>query len=88
MDITADAAAPDDWIRFPGEVLGVPLWKWRDGDFYAATRDMDQLLFIGAALTLFDEMSALEFHTFVSSRPGARWETIRSLGGADRLPQG
>lgn len=70
MAVTA-ARVPDGWVRVPGEADGVPLWQWQDQPVYAATRDMDQLLFLGAALARFDEMSAEEFHEFVSS-PTAR----------------
>jgi hypothetical protein len=65
------------WVRVGDDVEGVPLWRWNGQPVYAATRDTDQLLFLGAALARFDEMSAEEFHAFISSAaaPG---------GGADR----
>lgn len=70
MAVTA-AQIPAGWVRMPDEADGVPLWQWQDQPVYAATRDMDQLLFLGAALARFDEMSAHEFHQFVSF-PAAR----------------
>lgn len=59
------APAPPGWER-AGEVDGVPLWRWRNETFHAATRDMDQLLFVGAALTHFGHMSADEFRDYVA----------------------
>lgn len=58
---------PPGWIRVPDNAGDVPLWQWHDEPVYVATRDMDQLRFIGAALVRFDQMSAEEFHEFVSS---------------------
>lgn len=36
---------PPGWVRIPDEADGVPLWQWHEQAVYAATRDMDQLLF-------------------------------------------
>ncbi|MEV5708791.1 hypothetical protein [Actinoallomurus sp. NPDC052274] len=55
------------WARVGNDVNGIPLWQWKGEPVYAATRDTDQLLFLGAALVRFDEMSAEEFHAFISS---------------------
>lgn len=63
------AHVPPGWARVPGGTDGIPLWQWQGEPVYAATRDMDQLLFLGAALARFDHMSAEEFHEFVSSAP-------------------
>jgi hypothetical protein len=46
---------------------GIPIWQWHDESFYVATRDMDQLLFIGAVLIRFDRMSSEQFQAFVTS---------------------
>lgn len=55
---------PPRWAH-AGDTDGVPLWK-RDGEAcYVATRDMDQLRFLGAALAWFEEMSGPELHAFV-----------------------
>lgn len=59
------ATVPPGWGR-AGEIDGVPLWRWRNEPFHVATRDMDQLLFIGAALTRFDHMGAEEFREYVA----------------------
>lgn len=55
------------WVRVGDDVDGIPLWQWNGEPVYAATRDTDQLIFLGAALARFDEMSAEEFHAFISS---------------------
>lgn len=65
--LVTTAQVPAGWVRVPGDAGGIPLWQWQGEPVYAATRDMDQLRFIDAALTRFDEMSAEEFHHFVSS---------------------
>jgi hypothetical protein len=61
--------APRGWTR-AGETDGIPLWRWRDEAFYAATRDMDQLLFVGACLIRFDQMNATEFRAYVGPLNG------------------
>ncbi len=66
--VVTTAQVPPGWVRVPGDADGIPLWQWQGEPVYAATRDMDQLRFIGAALTRFDEMDAEEFHHFVSSQ--------------------
>lgn len=58
---------PPGWYRVSDEISGIPLWKWMDGPVYVATRDMDQLLFLGAALIHFDEMGIGDFRSFISS---------------------
>lgn len=58
---------PPGWVRLTGDVQGVPLWKRDDEACYIATRDMDLLLFIDAALSRFDQMSGKDFHDFVTS---------------------
>ena len=63
----ATAHGRSRWVRVGDEVSGISLWRWNDEPVYAATHDMDQLMFLGAALARFDEMSAEEFHAFVSS---------------------
>jgi hypothetical protein len=62
------APVPPGWTR-SGEVGATPLWRWRGGTFYAATGDMDLLLFIGVSLGRFDRMDAEEFRDYVT-----RWE--------------
>jgi DNA/RNA-binding domain of Phe-tRNA-synthetase-like protein len=72
---------PPGWVRV-GEFDGVPLWRWREGGFHAVTSDMDQLLFIGAALVRFDEMDAKQFRASVTplvTRPKGRSWTVRAL---------
>jgi hypothetical protein len=66
--------SPSGWVRVGDDVSGIPLWQWNGEPVYAATRDTDQLRFLGAALARFDEMSAEEFHAFMSSAtvPGSR----------------
>jgi hypothetical protein len=59
------APVPPGWQR-AGELNGVPLWRWRNEPFHAATHDMDQLLFIGTALTHFDHMTAEELQDYVA----------------------
>lgn len=59
---------PPNWTR-AGELGGVPLWRWKNEPFHAATTDMDQLLFVGAALACFDHLSAEEFQQYVT-----RWK--------------
>lgn len=55
---------PPGWVHV-GDTDGVPLWK-RDGEAcYVATRDMDQLRFLSAALTRFEELSGPELHAFI-----------------------
>jgi hypothetical protein len=71
--IAVPAPVPPHWTR-AGELNGVPLWRWKNEPFHAATGDMDQLLFIGAALACFDHMSGEEFQRYVTrwspDRPG------------------
>jgi len=45
---------------------GIPLWQRHGEGFYVATRDMDQLRFVGAALAQFDRMSGREFCEYVA----------------------
>lgn len=66
METSASDHAPPGWVRVSQDVRGVPLWKRPDDTCYVATRDMEQLRFIDAALTRFDRMSALEFCAFVT----------------------
>jgi hypothetical protein len=68
MNTAPAGKPPPGWDRIADDVRGVPLWKRQDEPCYVATRDTDQLLFIGAALARFDRMSGEEFHEFVSSR--------------------
>jgi hypothetical protein len=56
---------PPGWVRILADIDGVPMWRRLDEPCYVATRDMDQLRFIGAALTQFDRMSGPEYHAFV-----------------------
>jgi len=65
MSVPTDES-PTEWMRLSDEVDGVPLWKHRGESCYVATRDMDQLLFIGAALARFDYMNGKEFCQFVA----------------------
>ncbi|GAA4604719.1 hypothetical protein GCM10023195_16110 [Actinoallomurus liliacearum] len=58
-----------EWTRAGTDMDGIPLWQWNGEPVYAATRDTDQLIFLGAALAWFDEMSAEDFHAFISSAP-------------------
>jgi hypothetical protein len=61
--------APSGWVRVlraDGDPDGVPLWRWRHGPCYVATRDMDQLRFLGAALTRFEQMTGPELRAFVA----------------------
>lgn len=54
------------WTR-AGDVGGLPLWRWTGGQaVYLATGDTDQLRFVGAALSRFDEMTADELRAYLS----------------------
>jgi hypothetical protein len=56
---------PPNWTR-AGEINGTPVWRWKNEPFHAVTCDMDQLLFLDAALTDFDQMTSHEFHRYVT----------------------
>lgn len=58
---------PPGWSRSDVTVGGVPLWRHDEEGVYAATRDLDQLLCIDAALRRFADMTADEFHRFVTT---------------------
>lgn len=54
------------WTR-TGTVNGMPLWQWTGGQpVYLATGDLDQLRFVGVALSRFDEMTADQLHASLS----------------------
>lgn len=57
---------PPGWIRLDTEPDGVPLFKRQGGPVYVATCDMDQLRFLGAALTHFERMTPAEFADFIT----------------------
>lgn len=59
--------APPEWLRVAATIDGVPVWRRRDERCYVATRDMDQLRFLGAALAWFDQMSGPELRAFMTS---------------------
>lgn len=65
MTETEADQAPPGWVRTLADIDGVPIWRRPHEPCYVATRDMDQLRFIGAALTQFDRMSGPEYHAFV-----------------------
>ncbi len=52
---------PHGWTRLRGK-----LWRHTDHELFVATRDMDLLRFLGAALDRFDHMSPAEFDRFVA----------------------
>jgi hypothetical protein len=58
---------PAGWNRVSDRVDAIPIWQWHDELFYVATRDMDQLLFIGVALARFDRMTGEQLQAFVMS---------------------
>lgn len=54
------------WTR-TGTVNALPLWQWTGGQpIYLATGDLDQLRFVGVALSRFDEMTADQLHAYFS----------------------
>ena len=57
---------PPGWARIGDDMQGIPLWQRHGEGFYVATRDMDQLRFVGAALAQFDRMSGREFCEYVA----------------------
>ncbi|WP_433175900.1 hypothetical protein [Actinoallomurus sp. CA-150999] len=44
---------------------GLPLWRRAGGQVCVATSDIDQLRFLGVALSRFDEMTAEELDTYL-----------------------
>jgi hypothetical protein len=57
--------APPGWSP-EADLSGVPLWRWHGGcPVYVATGDLDQLRFLGAALSRFDRMTAEELHAYL-----------------------
>lgn len=66
--IVLESTPPPGWVRLPGNVDGVPLWKRCCETCYVATGDMDLLRFIDAALARFDEMSGSQLRDFIAAR--------------------
>lgn len=62
--IPADLPAPPGWSA-AANLNGVPLWEWRGGGLYVATADLDQLRFLGAALSRFDRMTAEQLRAYI-----------------------
>ena len=54
------------WTRLNDTREGVPLWRKDDAAIYVATRDLDLLRCIAAAITRFDHMSPEQFTRFVT----------------------
>lgn len=56
---------PPGWKR-TGDLGGLPLWQWTTGrPVYLATRDTDQLRYLGTALSRFDTMTAEQLRTYL-----------------------
>ncbi|MFL6051726.1 MAG: hypothetical protein ACJ72W_02235, partial [Actinoallomurus sp.] len=51
--IPIDLPAPPGWSA-ASSLNGIPLWEWAGGPVYVATADLDQLRFLGAALSRFE----------------------------------
>jgi hypothetical protein len=62
--IPADLPAPPGWSA-AANLNGVPLWEWRGGGLYVATADLDQLRFLGAALSRCDRMTAEQLRAYI-----------------------
>ena len=54
------------WTRLNDTREGIPLWRKDDAAIYVATRDLDLLRCIGAALIRFDTMSPQQLKRFVT----------------------
>lgn len=59
---------PPGWVHH-GETAGIPTWQRTGEPVYVATRDVDQLRFIGAALALVEGVAVEQFRAFVNQRP-------------------
>ncbi|GAA0352302.1 hypothetical protein NE235_32415 [Actinoallomurus spadix] len=62
--VPAGLPAPPGWSA-AANVNGVPLWQWHGGTMYVATTDLDQLHFLGVALSRFDRMTAEQLRAYV-----------------------
>jgi hypothetical protein len=63
--IPVDLPAPPGWSP-ASDLNGVPLWRWHGGrPVYVATGDLDQLRFLGVALSRFDRMTAGELRAYL-----------------------
>lgn len=75
-----------DWTHV-GEIDGRPIWRRAGEATYVAAADMDQLLFIDAALRRFDRMEPQEFEEFIAAeRQSGSPDPISSHGSTTSIP--
>ncbi len=60
----AERPAPPGWAAVR-DVGGLPPWRWAGGAVCVATRDEDQLRYLGVALEHFDRMTAEQLHAYL-----------------------